>query len=109
MLGLFVIYFIGRSYYQLAKEHEKSSWGFAILGVLTYYSGSFLFGILIGITIEIVSPGTVSGMNEFVLGLIALPFGVLTTVGLYHLLKHIWNGNRAHASEVMNPKDNQGA
>lgn len=106
MLGLIVIVFIGRSFFNLARAHEKNSWGFAILGVLSYYTGAFLFGILIGITLEIFSPGMVAGMNELVLGLIALPFGVLSTVGLYYLLKHIWEGNSKHAKELMDPNQN---
>jgi hypothetical protein len=106
MLGLLLIYFIGKNYYQLAGEHGKSSWGFASLGVLTYYAGTFLFGFLFGVTIELVSPGTIDGLNDFVLGLIALPFGVLSTVGLYLLLRRSWVANRNDAIEIMDPKQN---
>jgi hypothetical protein len=46
MLGLFLLYFIGKSFYELAHEYDKSRWGFAIAGVVAYYFGTFVAGIL---------------------------------------------------------------
>ena len=37
MLGLLLIYWIGKKYYELATEHNRSPWGYAILGVFVYY------------------------------------------------------------------------
>ncbi len=106
MLGLIVIFFIGQRFYQLARAHEKSKWGFATLGIVSYYASTFIFGLLIGTTLEIVSPGTVAGMSDLVLGLMALPFGVLSTVGLFYLLKHIWEGNSKDVKQQMDPNEN---
>lgn len=100
-----MIFFIGKSYYQLASAHNKSNWGFAILGVATYYAGTFLFGILLAITLELMSPGTLEGMSDFLLGVIAVPFGLLSAAGLYYLLKRIWEANRDDAAEAMGPKE----
>jgi hypothetical protein len=47
MLGLVFIYFIGRYYYKLAENHNRSKWGFAVLGVATYYGGTFAAGALL--------------------------------------------------------------
>ncbi len=44
MLGLFLLYFIGKIFYQLAEAHNKNKWVFAILGVIAYYAGTFLGG-----------------------------------------------------------------
>ncbi|MBK9451990.1 MAG: hypothetical protein IPN95_21740 [Bacteroidetes bacterium] len=106
MLGLILLYFIGKRFYDLANTYEKSPWPFAILGVVTYYAGTFLFGILLGITLEIFSPGTLDDMNDFVVGLIAMPFGILCSVGLFYLLRRIWEGQRVDAVASMGPKDN---
>jgi hypothetical protein len=48
MLGLVFIYFIGRYYYKLAENHNRSKWGFAVLGVATYYGGTFAAGAFAG-------------------------------------------------------------
>jgi amino acid transporter len=106
MLGLVLVYFIGKKFHELANDYEKSPWPFAILGVATYYAGTFLFGLLLGITLEIFSPGTLEGMHDFVLGLIAIPFGLFSCWGLYYLLRRIWEGQRVDAMESMEPKDN---
>lgn len=48
MLGLVFIYFIGKYFYKLVEEFGKSKWGFVILGVVLYYGGVFLGGIILG-------------------------------------------------------------
>jgi hypothetical protein len=35
MLGLILIYFVGKAFYDLAGLHGKSQWGFAILGIVS--------------------------------------------------------------------------
>lgn len=105
MLGLLLIYFIGKSYHKLAAEYDKSKWAFAVIGIVTYYAGTFLFGILLGITIELMNPGWIDGVSEFALGVMAIPFGLGATAGLYFLLKRIWETNRKDAMELMNPKE----
>ena len=47
MLGLILIYFIGKRFQDLAKTYDNHKWGFAIAGVATYYIGTFIAGILI--------------------------------------------------------------
>lgn len=51
MLGLLVIYFFGKSYYDLAKLYGRNAWGYAILGSVIFLASEFLFGVLIGILI----------------------------------------------------------
>jgi len=94
MLGLILIYFIGKKFYDLAQEFEKSQWGFAILGVVIYYAGTFIAGIVIAIGYEISSTNSIENVNEHVLGLIALPFGILSCVGLYNYLRKTWQKNK---------------
>lgn len=90
MLGLILIYFIGKNFYKLAEAHGKSKWGFAILGVISYYFGTFVFGMIIGIIIELWSTSSIDDFSDMQLGFMALPFGILTCVGLYYLLKRLW-------------------
>lgn len=91
MLGLFLIYFIGKKFYELAGEHGRSEWGFAILGVISYYVGTFIGGIVIVIALELWGSSSIDSIDDIALGFMALPFGILSCVGLYHLLKRIWS------------------
>jgi hypothetical protein len=89
MLGLVLIYFIGKVFYDLAGMNGKNKWGFAILGVVAYYGGSFLGPLLIYILAEFgVLPFKV---GETALTFIGIPFGALTCWGTYMLLKTQWN------------------
>ena len=101
MLGLALIYFIGKYYYNLAGYHDKNKWGYAILGIAAYYAGAFLLGVIAGIVIELFTNSSVDDMNSFVLGLIGLPFGAGATALLYHLLKKNWEKNRKSDLEMI--------
>ena len=90
MLGLLLIYFIGKYFYQLAELHHKSKWGFAILGVVTYYAGTIVFGFGLGIFAVITNNNSILEMDNLVLGIIALPFGLLATWALYGALNKNW-------------------
>lgn len=90
MLGLVLIYWIGKYFYKLADEFDKSKWGFAILGVVVYYSGALILGgVTLGI-IEVFSEGFIDSSNNFFLSLIAMPFGILSCYILYNLLNKKW-------------------
>lgn len=67
MLALILIYFAGKAFYDLAGKHGKHQWGFAILGVASYYGGIIFGGFLLGIVLEIFNPGTVESINETLL------------------------------------------
>lgn len=91
MLGLILLYFVGKAFYQLAHEHDRSPWGFAILGVVSYYAGLFIGGIIIAIAYELFAEQSVESVNEILLSVMALPIGVLSCWGFYQLLKRSWS------------------
>lgn len=86
MLGLVFLYWIGKYYYRLAEEFEKKEWLYAILGIVSYYGGVFVFGIILTIVMELINPGYIDGANETTLSIIALPFGA---TGCYFYYKHL--------------------
>lgn len=90
MLGLVLLYWIGKYYYKLAEKYNRSRWGFAILGIIAYYSGVVFFGLIIGVITEIISPGFIDNTNEFALSFIIMPFGILSTYSLYKLIENRW-------------------
>ena len=94
------MYFIGKSFYTLAADYGKHQWGFAILGVVTYYACTFTFGILLGIAMAFYDLDALERMSDFVLGLIAVPVGLLGALGLYYILKAVWERNRNMTNEL---------
>ncbi len=93
MLGLLLIYFVGKKFYELAESFDKNKWGIAILGVVFYYLGTFLVGILIGISASFGYFSNLLEASTLVLSIIALPFGLLTAWGLYAFLDNSWSNN----------------
>jgi uncharacterized membrane protein len=91
MLSIIFIYFVGKAFYDLAKKYSKSEWGFAILGVATYYVGLFGGAFIVGVIIEINSPGYVDDSNSTFVGLLGIPVGIAACWGTYTLLKKSWS------------------
>lgn len=91
MLGLILLYFAGKAFYDLAGRYEKKQWLFAILGVVSYYAGLFLGGILIALFYEVVLEKSIDGVNEFLLSLLAVPIGILVCWGFYNYLLNRWD------------------
>lgn len=94
MIGLLLLYWIGKYFYKLAEEHNKSQWGFAILGVVAYYGGTIVFGVIAAVVMEIISPGFIDTFNETVFSLFMIPFGILCCYVLYKYLEKTWEKNK---------------
>lgn len=101
MLGLVLLYWIGKYFYKLAEEYDKNKWGFAILGVVVYYSGIILFSVIIGILAEIFSPGILDTFNDSLFGILMLPFGILSCYLLYKYLEKTWEKNKPNPNKMI--------
>ncbi len=88
MLGLLLIYFLGKKFYELAHEYDRSRWGFAILGVVVYYLGTFLAGVII----VLLGSNSAAFLNlpDIVISLMSIPFGLLSAWILYRILEASW-------------------
>lgn len=89
MLGILFIYFIGKYFYKLAEQFNKNKWLFAILGVVIYYVGTFVGGVVLGIMDGLLDLGF-NWDNDMALGLVALPFGIASAYLFHFLLKKQW-------------------
>lgn len=101
MLGLVLIYFIGKQFYTLAEDRDMHKWLYAIIGIATYYMGTFISGILIGIYSELFGNG-IESMNDLVVGIIAIPFGLLAIWGLYTALDKKWTQKKRNIHDEIN-------
>jgi len=91
IFGLFVLYYIGKSFYELAKLHDRSAWGFAILGIAAYYLGTILGAVLIAIYVEWATESSIDDLPDLALNLMSVPFGIALCWGSYRLLKRTWS------------------
>jgi hypothetical protein len=89
MIGLVLLYFIGNAFYKLAEQYNKKKWVFAILGIVTYYGGTFLAVFIYGVLSEL-EFFDITSIPEYALALLGAPFGLLTCWGLYVVLKRQW-------------------
>lgn len=105
MLGLLLIYYIWKYYSELAVTYNKSKW-YGLLGIASYYIGTFIGGFAIAM-VALLSSGSnsIDGMNDFVLGLIAFPFGLLSVWSLYKILKKRWSNTAEHTDNDSNLLD----
>lgn len=92
MLGILLIYFIGKPFYDLAQEYKKNEWAYAILGVVMYYVGTFVAGIVIGLGCYFMEFDFES-INDLLLSLIAMPFGLFFCWLLHTFLKKKFSGD----------------
>ena len=101
MLGILLIYFIGKRFYNLAQEWNKNKWLFAILGVVTYYAGMAIVLFLTGILMAFGILSSLENLPDMTLGIMAIPFGLLSCWGLYAILKRSWSRSAERSTSEM--------
>jgi hypothetical protein len=91
MLGLFLIFFIGKWFYKLALDYNKNEWGYAVLGVISFYAGCFIGGILIAIIVSLTHVSILNTISRIVLEFLLLPFGFIGCWVFHKQLVLQWN------------------
>ena len=89
MIGILIIFFIGKYFYKLAETFNQNKWVFAILGVISYYVGTLVGGFFLGLFDELLGLN-VDWDNTLLLTFIAIPFGVGTAYLFYFILQKKW-------------------
>ncbi|WP_337967555.1 hypothetical protein [uncultured Flavobacterium sp.] len=51
MIGILFIYWIWKSFTNLALEYDKNKWTYFFIGIISYYGGTILAGFLVGIVL----------------------------------------------------------
>lgn len=90
MLGLILIYTIGKWFATLAFDYNKNRWVYAILGIVTYYGGILIFGFLVGMLIAATGNTSLLELPAIVLSLMIIPFGLLAAWILRTSLQKHW-------------------
>lgn len=86
MLGIIIIYWIGRKYYDLAVRCNKSPWSWAIYAILIFYGSQIMFGVLVALF----SPETNFETNEVILNILGIAISGIVWFSVYKLLEKRW-------------------
>ena len=89
MLGLLLIYFIGKYFYELAQDFYKHRWLYAILGIVVYYASGAVFGVILGV-FDLLLELNINWDETFGINLLSIPIGLLGCYGFYIILKKRW-------------------
>ncbi|MEZ4792996.1 MAG: hypothetical protein R2783_05920 [Gelidibacter sp.] len=90
MLEIVIVFLIGKYFYKLAEEFDQSKWLYAVIGVLTYFAGAFIAGVIL-FFVDLQFDMGVNWENTLLLTLLVLPFAVATCYLLHYLLKRSWS------------------
>ncbi|MDG1428303.1 MAG: hypothetical protein P8M19_04150 [Crocinitomicaceae bacterium] len=93
MLGILLIYFIGKWFYSLAEAHGRNKWGFAILGVGVYFGAQILFGIVLGFLAIAFDWEWVFATNGILTNILGIAAGALAAWGVRAIFKYNWSKN----------------
>lgn len=89
MLGLLLIFFIGRYFYRLAEDYAQNKWLFAFLGIVMYYAAGIVFGVALGL-MDLIFGWNLDFDNMFGINLLGIPIGIAACYGFYVLLEKKW-------------------
>lgn len=90
MLGILLIYFIGKRFYDLAEEFKQNKWLYAILSVIIYYGLGFLLLTLFIILDLLVFNWGFDWEKSFGMSLLMIPLGLLSVWLFYVFLENRW-------------------
>ncbi len=94
MLEIIAVIFIGKYFFKLAETYEKSKWGYAILGIVTFYATVFITGFIYAMFYISSNPyATEDDISTIVITLLSIPIGLGVTYLLYYLLEKSWKKN----------------
>ncbi|WP_299556197.1 hypothetical protein [Seonamhaeicola sp.] len=110
MLGIILIIFIGKYFYELAQDYYKHRWLYAILGIVVYYAGTGVGGVVLGVMNELFGLN-INWDNTLLMTFIALPFGIGASGLFYFLLRRNWKKAKIEIKDEIqdigrNPEEN---
>lgn len=95
---MLLLYFVWKYYKELAEKYNKDSyWPYVIGGAVIYYAGTFVGGIIIGV-IALYGDINLEETDDRLIGLMALPVGILFSFLLYKYFEKKWK------SDYVNPE-----
>ena len=90
MIGIVFIYWIWKSFSDLANEYNKNKWTYALIGLASYYGTTLVAGVIYGACVVFINGvDGVNNENDNSIGwnLLFVLLGGLVCYGVYSLLK----------------------
>ncbi len=91
MLGYLLLFIVGKTFYNLALKYSKNKWLFAFSGIAAYYLGLYIGIVFFALFSAITGYPYFDSVNESILSVLALPFGLLLSLVFYIFLKRKWS------------------
>ena len=101
LLGLLIIYFIGKWFYKLAEKHQQNKWLYAILGVVVYYAMTILGGLVVFLILMTAGIDERFEAPNIIAGLSGIPIGLLSMWGFHVILRKNWEANPKNAQSEL--------
>jgi len=89
MLGILLIFFIGKHFYKLAEQFNQNKWLYAILAVVIYYAAGVVYVVVLAVLDDLFGFG-IDWDNAIALEYLAIPIGLAADYGFHILLKKKW-------------------
>ena len=99
MLEIIVIIAAGKAFYQLANEHNRNKWLFAVLRPVFYFTSAFIFALVLAV-LSIYFIWEIDFNNTILMSFILLPVGAYSTFLLYRFLKNKWEKEEITLDEI---------
>ncbi|MGL4632595.1 MAG: hypothetical protein ACRCVT_15435 [Leadbetterella sp.] len=90
MLGILLLYHLGRAFSNLAKEYDKKPWVWVVISLLVYFGSQLLTGVMIGVFAPEYFP-TPRSSDNIVFNLIGILIGLLFYYILYKICSYKWS------------------
>lgn len=93
MLQILLFVFIGKQFSKLAETYNKKKWLYIILGIVSYFTGELIGGLILG-SFDALLGWNIDWDNRLLMSVIGLPFGLATTYLFHYLLKRNFEQNK---------------
>lgn len=98
MLGILLIFFIGKYFYELAQDYNKHRWLYGIVGIVVYYGAGLLYGVIFGF-LDVVFELNIDWDDTFGYNLLSIPIGIAACYGFYVFLEKRWKREENSAKD----------
>ena len=94
MIGICLLFVLaGRPFYRLALDYDKNEWLYGLLGILSFFLGCNVAAFFIVLLLTLFGGIDFTTYEDYVLGLIGVPFGILACWLYYKFLKKKWENS----------------
>ncbi|WP_395077712.1 hypothetical protein [Flavobacterium sp.] len=87
---ILLFYYIWKRFADLAfKYNHNKKWIYGVLGIVVYYGGTLIGGLILGF-LTVIFDFTINWENNFLMSIIGVPFGLATCYATYYFLHKKW-------------------